>query len=368
MRDPYSSLLMAVFSAALLGCGGGAASSGSGGGPAAGSGGTTAGSGGQTTPGSGGVIGSGGAPGSGGTIASPGGAGGKQTGGAGGHANSMGGRGGRGTGGTPASSGGITGAAGMPASGGSTGAGGIEAPPTAYKGVANSPCNDQKTFGVAWYYNWTTTPEKNCTAAEFVPMVAGKSEKTADAVTSAITNITKAGYKTVLGFNEPNKSDQANLTVDQVVAMWPALTANADLRVGSPATSADSNGQQWFTQFMGDVSTNMLRVDFVALHWYGWNAGSCDAKAANLESYIKWAEGVAGDRPLWLTEWGCMNDSNPDAATVQAFFQGALTMFWKHPRLQRYAWYPWNTNNELVDDNDQLTSLGMVFSAAPQDH
>jgi hypothetical protein len=172
----------------------------------------------------------------------------------------------------------------------------------------------------------------------------------------------------VLGFNEPNKSDQANLTVDQVVALWPALTANADLRVGSPATSADSSGQSWFTQFMGDVSTNALRVDFVALHWYGWNAGSCDAKASNLESYLKWAEGAAGDRPLWLTEWGCMNASNPDPATVQAFFQGALSMFARHPRLERYAWYPWNTNNELVDANDQLTSLGTVFSNAPAKH
>jgi len=368
VRERNLSLLIAALSAALVGCGGGGgtAGGGSGGGPAVGSGGATAGSGG--VPGSGGAAGPGGVPGGGGAVGSgtggapaAGGGGGRITGtGSGGR-----GAGDRGSGGVAPASGGVTGAAGMAGSGGSSGGGGSAAQPIPYKGVANSPCNDQKTFGIAWYYNWTTTPEKNCTVAEFVPMVAGKSEKTATAVTSAITAITKAGYKSVLGFNEPNKSDQANLTVEQVVAMWPALTANADLQVGSPATSADSNGQQWFTQFMGDVSSNMLRVDFVALHWYGWNAGSCDAKAANLESYIKWAEGVAGDRPLWLTEWGCMNASNPDAATVQAFFEGALTMFAKHPRLQRYAWYPWNTNNELVDDSDQLTSLGTVFSAAP---
>lgn len=353
MRESRSSLLLAALSAALLGCGGatatggagsGGASPGSGGAAPAGSGGAVAASGG--TRGSGGASGSGGAPGSGGTTAAG-------SGGAGGRTLPSGSGGQMGLGGGGAAGAGTS-------NGGATGSG--AAP---YKGVANSPCNDQATFQIAWYYNWTTTPEKNCTVVEFVPMVAGKSEKTTSAVTSAITAITKAGYQTVLGFNEPNKSDQANLTVDQVVALWPSLTSNAELRVGSPATSADSNGQTWFTQFMSDVSANSLRVDFVALHWYGWNAGSCDAKASNLESYIKWAEGAAGDRPLWLTEWGCMNDSNPDPATVQAFFQGALVMFAKHPRLERYAWYPWNTNNELVDSNDQLTPLGTIFTNAP---
>jgi len=39
-------------------------------------------------------------------------------------------------------------------------------------------------------------------------------------------------------------------------------------------------------------------------------------------------------------------------------------MFAKHPRIERYAWYPWTTNNELVA-MDALTKLGTVFSAAP---
>jgi hypothetical protein len=118
-------------------------------------------------------------------------------------------------------------------------------------------------------------------------------------------------------------------------------------------------------QIMNQVSTNGLRVDFIALHWYGWNAGSCDAKAANLESYIKWAENIPGNRPLWLTEWGCMNASNPDVATVQAFYTGAVAMFAKHPRLERYAWYQWDTYNELTNTDHSLTTLGTVYASEP---
>jgi hypothetical protein len=229
--------------------------------------------------------------------------------------------------------------------------------------VANAACADLTTLKTSWWYNWTLSPS-GCATGEFVPMISGKNEKTAAAVTTSLGKVTSGGYKTVLGFNEPNKSDQSNLMETDAIAMWPAITADASVRVGSPATSADSNGQMWFTSFMNDVASKGLRVDFIALHWYGWNAGSCDAKASQLEGYINWAEKIPGNRPIWITEWGCQNQSNPDMATVQAFYTGALAVFAKHPRIERYAWYPWLTNNELVT-NGALTSLGTAFAAAP---
>ena len=51
--------------------------------------------------------------------------------------------------------------------------------------------------------------------------------------------------------------------------------------------------------------------------------------------------GFAGDRPIRITEFGCLNQSAPDVQTVVTFFNGAVAMFAKHPRLVRYAWYPW---------------------------
>jgi hypothetical protein len=291
--------------------------------------------------------------------------------GSGGSSSGAGGASITGSGGASSGSGGTTGSGGATGAGGAaSGTGGASGPdggtaPQPFKGVANSACNDLTTLKASWYYNWTTTAASNCAFQPFVPMIAGKSEKTADAVTSALNKIAAAGYKTVLGFNEPNKTDQANLTVDQVVGMWPALTANAGIRVGSPATSADAAGQTWFTSFMSTATTMSFRVDFIALHWYGWNAGSCDNKASQLESYIKWAEAIPGNRPIWITEWGCLNLSNPDMATVQAFYTAAIAMFAKHPRIERYAWYPWTTNNNLVDTSDALTSLGTAFAAEP---
>jgi hypothetical protein len=191
------------------------------------------------------------------------------------------------------------------------------------------------------------------------------SEQSTTGIASAIGNLVSGGYRVVLGFNEPDNSSQSNISVTTAISLWPSFN-DPSMRLGSPATQGNSTGLTWIKNFMSQVdadTSGKLRVDFIATHWYGWNAGSCDAKAANLESWIKQIEAIPGNRPIWITEWGCLNKSNPDPQTVQAFFSGAIAMFGKH-RVERYAWYPWTTNNELVDGG-ALTSLGTVFAAAP---
>ncbi len=238
-----------------------------------------------------------------------------------------------------------------------------------YKGVGgNSDCQFLPALGVTRNYNWETTP--GCTQAPFVPMVWGHTgaELTASGIAGEVATAVSSGYPYVLGFNEPDNSSQSNIDVNTALSLWPSFN-NPGILVGSPATQANTSGMTWFTSFMDKVNadtTGTLRVDFIAAHWYGWNSGSCDSKASTLESYLKQIEAIPGNRPIWLTEWGCLNDSNPSEAVVQAFFEGAIKMFANHPRLVRYAWYQWETNNELVSgDGGGLTSLGDTFAMEP---
>jgi hypothetical protein len=225
-----------------------------------------------------------------------------------------------------------------------------------YKGVANSPAAQLSALGSTWCYNWGTTPKStDCNDPYFVPMIWGS-----DNVAGALQGIAKAGYKTVLGFNEPNKSDQSNISVADAIALWPQLTSAADIRVGSPAVSDDGRG--WLEDFMQQVKSKGLRVDFIDMHWYGWNAGSCTA--SQFEGAVNWAS--QWGLPVWVTEWGCMGSSNPDEQTVLDFYNAAIKMLAKHPLVERYAWYPWNTYNDLYDDSGKITALGQAFAAAPQ--
>ncbi len=245
-------------------------------------------------------------------------------------------------------------------------AAGVDAGSQPYKGVAlleGNPdtCPDIATLKLSWYYNWTI--KTGCrTAVPFVPQIWGHPS---EPIASEIAQIVAAGHHEVLGFNEPDNTGQSNMSVATAISLWPALDDPA-LRVGSPATSANSAGQAWFEQFMTQAAAQSLRVDFIAVHWYGWNAGSCDAKAAALESYVKWAE--QWNRPIWITEWGCLNMSAPTAQTVQAFYDGAVTMLRRHPLVERYGWFlSRNSDNTALIDSTSvaLTALGTDYAAAP---
>ena len=232
-----------------------------------------------------------------------------------------------------------------------------------YKGVANSPCGELEALGATWFYDWSADGQ-SCGGAEFVPMVWGGSGLTPEAVSAAVQDVADAGHTTVLGFNEPDRPDQANMTVEQAVALWPSLTSHDDILVGSPATSSAPAGQQWMEEFLARAAEEDLRIDFLAVHWYGWGEGSCDADAAGLAQYLDWAESLPGDLPIWITEFGCLNESGPDAATVQAFYEGVVEMLEEHPRVERYAWFPWVEHHHLAEDG-ALTPLGDAFAAAP---
>jgi Glycosyl hydrolase catalytic core len=281
--------------------------------------------------------------------------------------------GGTGNGGTTAAAGsagssGANAGAGAMAQGGGAGGGPSGTP---FKGVANSPCAARTLLNVSWYYNWTQKETEACTDGKggaFVPMIWGHpgAEQTAANIQTSIAGFVSKGYQFVLGFNEPDNSGQSNIPVASAISLAPSFD-NPAIAVGTPATSANAAGQSWFKDYMGQVAANTtLREDFIAIHWYGWNAGSCDANASQLESYIKYAEGFPGNRPIWLTEWGCLNLSAPSTAEVVTFYKAALAVFANHPRLVRYAWYPWSPANcKLNNDDGTLTDLGQAYAAAP---
>ena len=243
-------------------------------------------------------------------------------------------------------------------------------PPEPFKGVANSPCSARTALGVSWYYNWMQNENEPCSdgrGGTFVPMIWGHTgnEQSPSAIASSVASFVSGGRGYVLGFNEPDNSTQSNISVSTAISLWPSFD-NAAIKVGSPGTQANTSGQAWFNDFVSQLEANQnLRADFLAVHWYGWNAGSCDANASQLESYIRWVEGLPGGRPIWLTEWGCLNQSAPDVDTVVRFFSAALAVFDRHPRVARYSWYPWATNNGLVNSDGSLTALGTAYAAAP---
>jgi hypothetical protein len=154
------------------------------------------------------------------------------------------------------------------------------------KGLAGGSQAAQDASNISWYYNWNTggntTPN-----IEYVPI-----RQTLYWPDFGPAN-TKEGYTHFLGYNEPDRPDQSNMTVDQAIGGWPGLMQSG-LRLGSPVTSDPFN--PWMASFMTEAEKRNYRVDYVVLHCYWYKTAA--QWASDLQTiYNKYK------RPIWITEW-----------------------------------------------------------------
>jgi len=226
-------------------------------------------------------------------------------------------------------------------------------------------------LNVDWHYSWgAERPTNYPKDVEFVPMMwgwNGKNEEHNDQRLADIMRQKRAGHAThLLGFNEPDGKEQANLSVDQCIAAWPKLEKTG-LRLGSPApVHAD---RPWMTEFMKKAGEKNYRVDFVCVHWYG------GPNAKSLLDRLDKIHKLYG-KPIWLTEfcpadWGAKkkgrNAHSPEQ--VKKFMLEVLPKLDALDYVERYAWFTCRDNNlalissQLIRDDGTLTELGKAYAA-----
>ena len=83
-----------------------------------------------------------------------------------------------------------------------------------------------------------------------------------------LINIIIPRVQTILGFNEPNQPDQANMSpLEAAVAWLEVQDVYGDRELVSPATGHIDT--EWFDQFMAECELLGCRFDYLATHWYG---------------------------------------------------------------------------------------------------
>jgi len=229
---------------------------------------------------------------------------------------------------------------------------------------------DLDRTGLAWYYTWTRVPPEGVAPgrAAFVPMVWGPTE--ADA--AKLDEIDRTA-PALLGFNEPDNTTQSNMTVEEALALWPALERTG-MRLGSPAPSSNSPDpishvladDSWLARFMAAAQAQGLRVDFIAMHYY-----TVDPDPAIMAADLEKVHARYG-LPIWVTEWGLVDFTQPDRFTpadTAAFLLAATRMMDALPFVERHAWFAmydggdgWHINTQLADA-DGLTDGGKALAA-----
>jgi hypothetical protein len=216
-----------------------------------------------------------------------------------------------------------------------------------------------------WHYSWgSDLSDMEPDNVEFIPMTWGKSSASDENIAKLKQLANEGKIKYLLGFNEPDGAQQANMTVDEAIALWPKLE-EVGVPLGSPATVGHLS--DWIKEFMTKAAANNLRVDFVCVHNYG-GPNSANLKKKLQETYAEF------NKPIWLTEFavGDWNANTPEEnkhspLTVRNFMKDALPMLDKLEFVERYAWFSANlsnpalTSSALYDDDGNLTQLGMVY-------
>jgi hypothetical protein len=216
-----------------------------------------------------------------------------------------------------------------------------------------------------WMYSWgRELREEIPENVEYIPMFWDKGTVTEENLNKIKQLITEGKVKYVLGFNEPDGAAQANMTVDEAIALWPQLES-LGVPLGSPATVSPNN--PWMIEFMQKAEALGLRVDFVTVHSYG---------GPNVLNFINKMKETynAFKRPIWITEfavadWNATSPANNihSAQTVINFMRELLPVLDDIDYIHRYAWFDGVgraplASSALFDEDGVITPLGELYA------
>lgn len=230
------------------------------------------------------------------------------------------------------------------------------------KGWAGWNANEIKMANVTCYYDWNvggTTTENY----EYTPIRQNGGWPSWSDINS------KQNVTHLLGFNEPDRPDQANMQFQDMIDQWPEMLKSG-LRVGSPAWSNPwgGNGGNLF-DFIDKCDELNYRVDFVALHCY-WGGKS----PQNWYNDLKYIHERTG-RPLWITEWN--NGANwtnewwpngrgynsQNAQKQLNDLKGILQVLDTASFVERYFIYNWVEDCRAIILNGELTLAGEYYAS-----
>lgn len=193
----------------------------------------------------------------------------------------------------------------------------------------------------SWAYNWGNTQTNDAALwfdtndMDFCPMT-WNGNYNADQIRDYVKAHPKTKY--LLAFNEPNLTDQANMTPAEAAARWGevvALAKELGLQLVSPAMnygtlSGYSDPVKWLDEFFAQPTVSVDDVCAIAVHCY---MSSPSAVKNYIEMFRKYG------KPVWLTEF-CAWDPVPGSVESQMDYMCAvLNYLEQEPLVERYAWF-----------------------------
>jgi autotransporter-associated beta strand protein len=240
-------------------------------------------------------------------------------------------------------------------------AGQILNPKRGFADVRANYANLQAT-NASWYYTWGTgTGSPGTSGATHYPMFWNSPS---DATIASVK--ARPGLEWVLGFNEPERTDQANMSVTSALDAWSRICnafAGTTVKLASPAVSDNTAGRTWIADFMTqleDRRTNAanpkynpnLRVDAIAFHWYGYSNPNNPTEAANwFMGSVDYYRTTYGKEVMptefAIHDWGGAYTDQQIIDANKLFLDNVLPRLDSRTYVPGYAWYHWFSDAPL---------------------
>jgi len=240
---------------------------------------------------------------------------------------------------------------------------------------------DLLTPAVKWFYNWGKLNSAVDTAAADYGLVFYPMEWGGGGNLSSLRNYLDAhpDCEYVLAYNEPNLTDQANMTPVQAAQHWPGLVNlikeyNAKdnpkyhLKLVSPAMNYGTlanydNPIKWLDEFFAQPGVSLDDIAAISIHCYMGYASAMKSYIGRFKKYNK---------PIWMTEFCAWENVNNVDAQMRYMSEAVIYME-LDPMVEKYAWFIPKDNhgtianmpyNKLLtrDNPPALTVLGKVYT------
>ncbi len=191
-------------------------------------------------------------------------------------------------------------------------------------------------FNTSWGYSWNRETNLGRPAWNtYLPMQWGNfnfDHGDAQGPLDLIRNDLQSTGKPIhlMGFNEPDQTGQANMTVDKAIELWPRLES-MDRPLVAPVPASAFGG--WLSSFVSQANALGYRRDYTAVHWYG------TPDVDNLISSLQQNYNTFG-RPVWLTEFSTVRYSGTATWTNADNYNFLAAFLWRAeslPWLKRYS-------------------------------
>ncbi len=210
-------------------------------------------------------------------------------------------------------------------------------------------------FKPSWAYRWTYVDEEDLGTGQYMPMQWGGIGSTTPGILKyQPTWYQRANQTTLMGFNEPDLHDQANMEVETAAYQW-ARMERFRLPLLGPCPAGYKN--YWRTGYEEIAAKEGLRSEYMAMHWYS-TAGASSGSPGTLISNMEYLYNLYG-KPIWLTEFSTRNfngtmtswSRNHNYNFLAEFMWRAETLPW----LKKWSLFEWGYggDSDTTDANSE---------------